>query len=90
MLAKIAKIKKIDIDEIVMHYEHTVNALKNSELSVEVSRALRTACEYNISVYDAHFVLLAKDFDVPLVTEDKEVLKNCPDIAVNMQRFIAA
>ena len=42
-----------------------------------------------ISVYDAHFVVLAEQLSTWLITEDIEVLKKCPKRALSMLDFIS-
>ena len=50
---------------------------------------LRDALNWNITVYDAQYVSLAREFGVRCVTEDVPVRKACPDIAISMDEFIA-
>ena len=42
-----------------------------------------------LSAYDAEFVALAEELSIPVVTEDKAVLKACPDAARSMGEFLA-
>jgi predicted nucleic acid-binding protein len=41
-----------------------------------------------LSAYDAEFVALSKELSVPLVTEDKAVLKAFPETARSMEGFL--
>ena len=41
-----------------------------------------------LSAYDAEFVALSKELFVALVTEDKAVLKACPETALSMNGFL--
>lgn len=43
---------------------------------------LQEANVYNLSFYDASYVARARSLGMPLYTRDKQVLKNCPDVAV--------
>lgn len=43
-----------------------------------------------LSAYDAEFVALARQLRVPLVTEDRAVLKAFPDEAVSLKQFVQA
>ena len=88
VLSKLARKGYQTKDQIIKHFNYTVNELKNCEVDVDIRKALKISIEYKISVYDAHFIVLAIDFDALLITEDKEVIKNCPRIAMSMQNFI--
>jgi predicted nucleic acid-binding protein len=77
-----------DINEVIKHFSYVLDELRGSEVAVDTRKALKISIERKISVYDAHFVGLALDFDVPLITEDKEVLKNCKSIACSMDDFL--
>jgi len=88
VLSKLARRESRDINEVIEHYNSVLDELKGSEIFVDVRKALKISIDYKISVYDAHFVALALDFDANLVTEDKEVLKNCKSVACSMHDFL--
>ena len=88
ILSKLARKEKRSLDEVVKHFHYTVSQLKHCEIFVDNEKALKLSVESRISVYDAHFVALAIDFDTLLVTEDKEILKNCPNLSIGMQAFL--
>ena len=43
----------------------------------------------NCSSYDCEFVALAKDLEVPLLTFDKKMLSEFPEVAIHPKNFIA-
>jgi predicted nucleic acid-binding protein len=88
VLSKLARRESRDVHEVVKHFSYVLDELRGSEIVVDSRKALKISIEYKISVYDAHFVGLALDFGVTLVTEDKEVLKNCKAIARSMHDFL--
>jgi predicted nucleic acid-binding protein len=59
------------------------------EYAVETSRVLTLVQQSSCSAYDCEFVALAQELGIPLVTSDKEVLKNFRDIAVSPTQFCA-
>jgi predicted nucleic acid-binding protein len=88
VLSKLARKESRDVHEVIRHFSYVLDELRGSEIIIDSRKALKISIEYKISVYDAHFVGLALDFDVTLVTEDKEVLKNCRAIACSMRDFL--
>ncbi len=88
VLSKLARKESRDVLEVIKHFSFVLDELRASEIVVDSRKALKISIEYRISVYDAHFVGLALDFGVTLVTEDKEVLKNCKAIARSMHDFL--
>ena len=61
--------------------------LSGQEQEPSGESVLTTALQYKISAYDAHFVVLAADLAVPLVTGDGAVAKRCPGLAVTIEDF---
>lgn len=52
--------------------------------SLELHRAaLETAANESLSFYDASYVALARELGVKLWTEDRELLRKCPDVAID-------
>lgn len=88
VLSKLCRKEHRNIEEVINHFNTTLASIQKCEVPVDVSNALEISIQYKISVYDAHFVSLALEYDIPLVTEDKEVLKKCSGIALNMNGFL--
>jgi len=64
--------------------------LGGREYAVPSHEVLQVTFHENISAYDAEFVVLAKQLEVPLVTFDQKVLKTFPRIAVSAVDFLQA
>jgi predicted nucleic acid-binding protein len=47
------------------------------------------ALERQISAYDAHFVALADNLEVPVVTGDLGIVRQCPELAISIEDFAA-
>ena len=62
-------------------------ALAGREHLVPSAPVLEIASKSRLSAYDCEFVALASVLSVPLVTEDKAVLKAFPDRALTMEAF---
>lgn len=87
VISRLARRESADVKKVMKHFNYVLDELQGSEIVVDSRKALKIAIEYKISAYDAYFVTLALDFGVTLVTEDKEVLKNCKSVACSMQNF---
>ena len=67
--------------------EAAEGALAGREHLVPSAPVLEIAGRSRLSAYDCEFVALASVLSVPLVTEDKAVLKAFPDRALTMEAF---
>lgn len=56
-------------------------------VTLATAATLKTAQRYAISAYDAQYILLAAQLGVPCVTEDRQMIKAVPKIAINMENF---
>lgn len=63
--------------------------LTGHEYSVVSRQVLALASRSGCSAYDCEFVALAQDLEVPLVTNDRQILKAFPTIAVSPSAFAA-
>lgn len=89
VLAKLArKNTALTQDKVLSHFEYTLAELEKYERKVNLSAVLRLALRFRLSVYDAHFVHLAVDNQLVLVTEDQEIIKKCPNHALSMLTFL--
>ncbi len=66
------------------------SALAGCEHRVASGAILELAARARLSAYDCEFVALAQSLAVPLVTEDRAVLKAFPDVALTMEGFLAS
>lgn len=78
-----------------MTLDAAAGLLKNAELLLadrprepDYRRTLQKAAEYRISGYDAQYVVLAEMFAVPLITEDRALLKAVPQGVMSMKQFL--
>ena len=73
--------------QIARIMEAAEGALAGREHLVPSAPVLEIASKSRLSAYDCEFVALASVLSVPLVTEDKAVLKAFPDRALTMEAF---
>lgn len=62
--------------------------LRSRTRTCEAAAILQTAHACRLTAYDATYVVLARSLGVLLVTEDKQILRACPDVARSMRTFL--
>jgi predicted nucleic acid-binding protein len=62
--------------------------LAESEFSIASSVILRLVSESNSSAYDCEFVALAREQGVPLLTADRQILHDFPEVAISLEKFV--
>lgn len=68
--------------------DQAVELLRGSEKEPSADVVLRDALRWNITVYDAQYITLARQMGVRCVTEDRPLQKACPDVAIALTGFI--
>jgi len=61
--------------------------LRGREYEVSSYEVLRLASESRCSAYDCEFIVAANDLKVPLVTVDRQLLREFPKVAVPLNSF---
>ena len=82
ILATMIKAKLIARNDAESTYRQLLDTLRAKEKDPDPSSVLSLVEEFGISGYDAHFVALARDLNVKLYTQDKELLEKFPETAV--------
>ena len=88
VLAKLFRKSRCDLEDVLELFKTTCDHLQQREYKIDTSMALILALQKQISVYDAHFVVLAEQLDTYLVTEDVEIIKKCSPRALSMKKFL--
>lgn len=68
-------------------YLNAQKDLGTHEYSVPTERVLKLVLASRCSAGDCEYAALAEDLGVPLVTTDKQVLREFPKIAVSLEQF---
>ncbi len=58
------------------------------EYRVSSEQVLELAAQSECTAYDCEYVALAQDLGVPLVTADRQILREFPKIAVSLEKFV--
>lgn len=69
-----------DATELMLDWEYEVNSYQVLDL---VAQSTCTA-------YDCEFVALAQELSVPLITLDRQIIEQFPDIAVSLDTFLSS
>jgi predicted nucleic acid-binding protein len=63
--------------------------LANREFAVSSHAVLNLVATSACSAYDCEFVALAEEQRVPLITLDRQILRDFPRIAISLAKFVA-
>jgi predicted nucleic acid-binding protein len=61
--------------------------MEGGEFSVGSLDVLKLAAESRCSAYDCEFVALARELNVPLVTTDRQILSEFPEVGRSLEEF---
>ena len=67
-----------------------MDLMSGGEYEVVSSQVLGLVARSTCSAYDCEFVALAQDLGVPLVTVDRQILAQFPDVAVELANYAAS
>lgn len=71
--------------------EATLNAeaqMTNFEYAVNSLVVLDKVKNSNCTAYDCEFIVLAEELNCKLITKDKEIIKNFPNVAIDLHDYI--
>ena len=79
------KLIKLQHAQLIM--DAALKLLRGREYEVSSYEVLRLASESKCSAYDCEFIAVANDLKAPLITADKELLREFPTVAVSLDAF---
>lgn len=88
-LAVAVKRKALSLEDAVRLARGAEDQFQEREFSVDAAHVLTLATTSGCSSYDCEFVALARDLGVPLITNDRELLRAFPAVAVPLDRYDA-
>lgn len=89
VLAKYLRADILEFSIALQAIEEAEQLMGSKEFEVNSTQVLSLVPDSSCSSYDCEFVALADDLDVNLVTFDKKILKEFPEIGVSPEDFIA-
>jgi predicted nucleic acid-binding protein len=78
---------RINVEEAVRIMNAALELLKGREYEVSSYEVLRLVSESTCSAYDCEFVAAANDLKAPLITVDKQLLREFPEVALSLKTF---
>jgi predicted nucleic acid-binding protein len=87
VLAAAVRERRYSLADAIAFVQGAEEQMKGRELAVESDDVLRLAVESGCSAYDCEFVALARRLAVPLVTNDRQVLKAFPLDAISLAQY---
>jgi predicted nucleic acid-binding protein len=88
ILAHYLRKKLLNFDDATLILQQAENLLAGSEYEIASAQVMHLINQSNCSAYDCEFVALAQYLNVPLITADKVILQEFPDIARSVDSFI--
>jgi len=67
--------------------DSAMELLRGREYKVSSYEVLRLASESKCSAYDCEFIAVANDLKAPLITVDKQLLREFPSVSVSLNAF---
>lgn len=89
ILAGHMRVRGLSLHEAVRAHEFAASIVAGREYAVPPSSVLEIVSSSNLSAYDAEFVALARSLRAKLVTADKQLLRECSDVAQSAMSFAA-
>ena len=89
VLALYLRKKLLTLEEALQIMGDAMRLMRDREYEVTSYQVLSLAATSTCSAYDCEFVALAKDLGVSLITVDKQILGQFPDISLSLDEFVA-
>ena len=88
VLALYMRQKILTLAEALLIQEEAEALMADHEFTVTSVQVLTLTDNSHCSAYDCEFAALAKQLSVKLVTEDKKILREFPEVAVSLDDFL--
>ena len=88
VLALYLRQRQLSLDEALKIMDEAEGLMAGAEYRLPARQVLALCPQSRCSAYDCEFVALAKDLNVPLVTVDRRILREFPQIAISLDNFI--
>ena len=87
-LAKYIQHASMTLDAALVALHSAEEVIRGREYRVSSERVLELAVRSKCTASDCEYVALAQELSVPLVTADRQLLREFPKIAVSLEKFV--
>lgn len=77
-----------DLPAAIQIMQEAETFMKDREFEINTTQVMRLVSESTCTAYDCEFVALAKEMEVSLVTFDRQICHEFPDIAMQPGEFV--
>ena len=77
----------LELPVVLQAIEEAEQLMDANEFGVNSTQVMSLVADSSCSAYDCEFVALADDLNVQLVTFDKKIVREFPDIAISPKEF---
>ena len=79
----------LSLEDALRILEEASTLMQGNEYEVASLPVMQLIAESTCSAYDCEFVALAQDLNCPLVTVDKRILEQFPNVAISLDEFVS-
>ncbi len=77
----------LSLDEIMIIIQQAEKLLNDNEYKISSAHIMQLVNSSTCSAYDCEFVALAQYLDIPLITADKKILREFPNISKPLDSY---
>ncbi len=89
VLAQYLRKNLLSLEEILLIIQQSEKLLTDHEYEVSSAHIMQLVKSSQCSAYDCEFIALAQYLDIPLITADKKILREFPEIAKTAESYLA-
>ncbi|SLM32028.1 Predicted nucleic acid-binding protein,contains PIN domain [Desulfamplus magnetovallimortis] len=78
-----------EFDSIIAILQEAEDLMSNQEYQISSLQVMNLVSKSDCSAYDCEFVALAEHLKIKLVTQDKKILQNFPQISHSLESYLA-
>ena len=89
VLSRYLRKNHLTFDEVLLIIQQAEKLLTDNEYEISSAHIMQLVNSSSCSSYDCEFVALAQYLDAPLITADKKILREFPNITKSLDSYLA-